>query len=156
MNVSERASLFNMHLTFKVILMEGRIVSLTNKWTFSNVRSSLNQCRREGTGTVKGQAGGNLCRGGQRQDSLIGITRERTGRGKAGGERWMDITKNGEEMLVSTTGYFSPELQRVAELQLELSPLILWDMATWPRKQISLPLEFNSQERRTWFHSSEK
>lgn len=42
----------------------------------------------------------------------------------------MNITKNGEEMLVSTTGYFSPELQRVTELQLELSPLILWDMAT--------------------------
>lgn len=71
-----------------------------------------------------------MCRGGQRQDSLIGVTRERTDRGKAGGKRWMDITKNGEEMLVSTTGYFSPELQRVAELQLELSPLILWDMAT--------------------------
>lgn len=73
MDVSEKASLFNTHLTFKVILTEGHIVSLTNKRTFSNVRSGLNQCRRERTGTVKGQAGGNLCRGGQRKDSLIGI-----------------------------------------------------------------------------------
>ena len=89
--------------------MEGRIGSLTNTPTFSNVKSGMNQCRREGMRTREGQAGGNKCRGGQRKANLIGIKRERTGTGKAGDKLCVDIIEDGEGEPVSTKGCFSPE-----------------------------------------------
>lgn len=89
--------------------MEGHIGSLTNTPTFSNVKSGLNQCRREQMRTREGQAGGNMCRGGQRKESLIEIKRERTGTGKAGGKLCVDVIEDGEGKSVSTTGCFSPE-----------------------------------------------
>lgn len=60
----------------KVILMEGHLGSLINTPTFSNVKSDLNHCRRQGMRTREGQAGGNMCRGGQRKENSMGIERK--------------------------------------------------------------------------------
>lgn len=115
--------------------MEGHIVSLTNMPTFSNVKSGLNQCRRGGTGKGKGQPGGSVCRDGQGKDSLIGIKRERTGRGRAGDMLWVDITKDGEGNPTSTQGYFSPELPR--EFLSCKHPLVVQEMVIQLTKQTS-------------------
>lgn len=106
---TKSAGLFDVYLTCKVILAEGHIGSLTKTPTFLNVKNGLNQCRREGKRTREGRAGGNMCRGGQRKESFIGIKRERTGTGKAGDKLWVDITKDREGKPVSTEGCLSPE-----------------------------------------------
>lgn len=59
--------------------------------------------------TREGQAGGKMCRGGQRKENFIGIKRERTGTGKAGDKLWVDITEDGEGKPVNTKGCFSLE-----------------------------------------------
>lgn len=89
--------------------MEGHISSLKNTPTFLNVKSGLNQCRREGMRTREGQHGGNMCRDGQRKESLVGIKRVKTGTGKAGDKPCVDIIKDREGKPVSTKGSFSPE-----------------------------------------------
>lgn len=113
--------------------MEGHIVSLTNMPTFSNVKSGLNQCRREGTGKEKGQPGGNVCKDGQGKDSLIGIKRERIGRYRAG-----DITKD-EEGYKHTRLLLSRASKRISELQTSLG--CVENSYTTDKTDISLPLE---------------
>lgn len=113
--------------------MEGHIVSLTNTPTFSNVRSGLNQCRREGMGKGKGQPGGNVCRDVQGKDSLIGIRREGTGRCRAGDMLWAD--KNGEENLIILHRLLLSRVsKRISELQ---TSLVVWEMVIKLTKQTS-------------------
>lgn len=113
--------------------MEGHIVSLTNMPTFSNVRSGLNQCGREGMEKGEGQPEGNLCRDVQGKDSLIGIRREGTGRGRAGDMLWAD--KNGEgNPIILYRLLLSRASKRISELQ---TSLVVQEMVIKLTKQTS-------------------
>lgn len=59
--------------------------------------------------TMEEQAGGNLCRVGQRKKRWIAKKRERTGTGKAVDKLCLDIIEDGEGKPASTSSHFSPE-----------------------------------------------